>query len=98
MNMFCKVDEEGFPHWNGVDFMRFWFLPNNQRFLTGENYLWAYKAAWLVYNKSRVIKIAQEEKIPAILLAGVAIAEAGVLWQTYCRKKETLKRILGQGK
>lgn len=36
MNMFCKVDEEGFPHWNGVDFMRFWFLPNNRRFLTGK--------------------------------------------------------------
>ena len=77
MNMFCKVDNEGFPHWNGVDFMRFWLLPNNQRFLTGENYLWAYKAAYLHYNKHKIIKIAKEEHIPAILLAGVSAAEVG---------------------
>ncbi|QKJ85527.1 hypothetical protein PMPD1_0552 [Paramixta manurensis] len=77
MNMFCQVDNEGFPHWNGIDFMRFWFLPNNHRFLTGENYLWAYKASFLVYNRSRIIKIAREEKIPPFLLAGVAAAEVG---------------------
>ena len=69
------LDEKNFPHWNGLDFLRYFALPNNQSLLTGENYLWAYKAAFLVYNRELIKQYAHEEKIPVLLLAGVAVAE-----------------------
>ncbi|WP_337587005.1 hypothetical protein [[Erwinia] mediterraneensis] len=75
MNPFCKADREGFLYWNGVDFLHFRAMPDNQKYLTGMNYLWACKSSWLVYNKDRILTIATQEKIPAMLLAGVAVAE-----------------------
>lgn len=27
--LFCKVDEYGFPHWNGFDTFRWYALPTN---------------------------------------------------------------------
>ncbi|MCU5771821.1 hypothetical protein N5923_04035 [Erwiniaceae bacterium BAC15a-03b] len=77
VNPFCKVDELGFPHFTAVDYIRFRFFPDNQRFLTGNNYLWAYKAGFLVYNRDRIMRYAREYNIPVLLLAGVAVAEAG---------------------
>ncbi len=56
---------------------RYRWLPNNPRYLTGKSYLWAYKAAYLQYNKNLIIKYAHQEKIPILLLAGVAVSEAG---------------------
>ncbi|MDC9603621.1 hypothetical protein [Xenorhabdus griffiniae] len=76
-NSYCTVDELGFPKFDALDFMRYKFLPDNPRFVTGESYLWAYKAAYLQYNKDLIIKYAHEAKIPVLLLAGVAVAEAG---------------------
>ncbi|MBC8953990.1 hypothetical protein [Xenorhabdus sp. PB62.4] len=76
-NPYCTVDELGFPKFDAFDFMRYKFLPDNPRFVTGESYLWAYKAAYLQYNTNLIIKYAHEAKIPVLLLAGVAVAEAG---------------------
>lgn len=50
--IFCKVDSYGFPHWNGVDFLRWKTLPTNWRFDTGTAHLWIYKTAWLVYHRN----------------------------------------------
>lgn len=76
-NPFCSVDALGFPHFTLKDVARYKLLPNNHRFVTGNNYLWAYKAGFLVYNKHRIVKYAKEYNIPVMLLAGVAAAEAG---------------------
>ncbi|MDC9597219.1 hypothetical protein [Xenorhabdus anantnagensis] len=76
-NPYCVVDELGFPRFDGVDFLRYKALPNNPRYVTGESYLWAYKAAYLQYNTERIKKYAHEANIPVLLLAGVAVAEAG---------------------
>ena len=76
-NIFCTVDNLGFPHFTAIDLMRYKLLPNNQKYLTGRNYLWAYKAAFLVYHRELIIRKAHDNNIPALLLAGVAVAEVG---------------------
>ncbi|AUQ23698.1 hypothetical protein [Dickeya zeae] len=75
-NQFCDVDELGFPKFNGFDVIR-WQLPDNPRLITGKYYLWAYKTAYVTYNRERIIQYAHEENIPAFLLAGIALAEVG---------------------
>lgn len=77
MNEFCNVDEFGFPHWNGFDFFRWYALPTNWRFMTGNAWLWIYKTAWLVHHRHMIIRYAWEARIPEVLLAGVAISEVG---------------------
>ncbi|CNH81228.1 Uncharacterised protein [Yersinia pekkanenii] len=79
-NQFCDINStSSFPKWNGVDFSLWKLLPNNGRFGTGEPRLWAYKAAYLQYNRDKIIRYSQKERIPVLLLAGVTIAEvAGV--------------------
>lgn len=62
--MFCTINsEEDFHRWNGFDIVRT-NLPENSRFATGKRYLWAYKAAYLQYNKDKIIKYARKEGIP----------------------------------
>lgn len=75
--VFCKVDEYGFPHWNGFDFLLWKTLPTNWKFNTGTAHLWIYKTAWLVHHKSILKQAAKETQIPVLLLAGVAAAEVG---------------------
>ncbi|MEE3651819.1 MULTISPECIES: hypothetical protein [unclassified Brenneria] len=75
-NQFCDVDALGFPKFTGFDFIRY-HLPESSTYVTGKSYLWAYKSAYLAYNKDKIIRYAHEEKIPVLLLAGVAIAEVG---------------------
>ncbi len=74
---FCKIDKTGFPKFTLFDTARYKILPGNPRFVTGDYYLWAYKAAYLTYHRDLIIRIAQEEKIPVLLLAGVAVSEVG---------------------
>ncbi|MDY0971369.1 hypothetical protein [Siccibacter turicensis] len=74
---YCKVDAFGFPAFTGWDTLRYKLLPNSLLFLTGDYYLWAYKAVYLKYNNKAIVNAAREENIPVLLLAGVAIAEAG---------------------
>ncbi len=76
-NIFCTVDNLGFPHFTAIDLIRYKLLPNNQNYLTGRNYLWAYKAAFLVCHRELIIRKAHDNNIPVLLLAGVAVAEAG---------------------
>lgn len=76
-NEFCKIDELGFPKFTGVDFLRYKLLPENIHFITGEHYLWAYKASYLIYHRKLIISVAKEENIPILLLAGVAVSEVG---------------------
>ncbi|WP_036773605.1 hypothetical protein [Photorhabdus australis] len=76
-NPYCTVDELGFPKFTAVDGIRYKLLPNNWKYLTGEAYLWAYKIAYLEYNREKIIHYAHQEKIPVLLLAGVAVAEVG---------------------
>ncbi|WP_311202164.1 hypothetical protein [Erwinia pyrifoliae] len=52
-------------------------LPDNLRFATGDYYLWAYKTAYLIYHRGLINNIAREERVPVILLAGVAVSEVG---------------------
>ncbi|WP_275148921.1 hypothetical protein [Citrobacter koseri] len=74
---FCEIDEYGFPHWNGLDFFRWYALPTNWRFMTGKAYLWYYKTAWLIHHRAMIKQYAYEARIPELLLAGVAVAEVG---------------------
>ena len=75
--VFCKVDEYGFPHWDGLDFLLWKTLPTNWRFSTGTAHLWIYKTAWLVHHRGLLKQAAREAQIPLLLLAGVAAAEVG---------------------
>lgn len=76
-NPYCKVDELGFPKFTLPDFLRYRILSNDPRHVTGTSFLWAYKAAYLRYNKELIIKYAHQERIPVLLLAGVAVSEVG---------------------
>ena len=75
--IFCNVDEYGFPHWNGMDFLRWMILPTDWDFVTGEAYLWLYKTAWLVHHRNLIKQYAHEAQVPVLLLAGVAVSEVG---------------------
>lgn len=75
--LFCRVDEYGFPHWNGFDVFRWYILPTNWEYLTGDAYLWLYKTSWLLHHRALIKKHAKEAQIPEVLLAGVAVAEVG---------------------
>lgn len=75
--IFCKVDEYGFPHWDGIDFLRWMILPTDWDFGTGSAYLWLYKSAWLVHHREMIKQYAYEARIPDLLLAGVAVSEVG---------------------
>ncbi|MDA8479784.1 hypothetical protein NNO04_13855 [Citrobacter sp. Awk 4] len=75
--IFCKVDEFGFPHWDGIDFLRWMVLPTDWDLEIGSAYLWLYKTAWLVHYRSMIKQYAHEAQIPALLLAGVAVSEVG---------------------
>lgn len=75
-NMFCNINaSSSFPKWNMVDVGLWELLPDNATLVTGEYRLWAYKAAYLKYNRNKIIINAYREKIPVLLLAGVAISE-----------------------
>jgi hypothetical protein len=75
--LFCRVDEYGFPHWNGLDLFRWYVLPTNWDYMTGDAYLWLYKTSWIIYYRSAIKQYAREAEIPPLLLAGVAVAEVG---------------------
>lgn len=75
--IFCKVDKLGFPHWDGIDFLRWKVVPTNWDYATGDAYLWLYKTAWLVHHRDLIKLYAREAQIPDFLLAGVAVAEVG---------------------
>ncbi len=75
--LFCRVDEYGFPHWNGFDFFRWYALPTNWTYITGGAYLWLYKTSWLIHHRKMIKQYAKEAQIPVLLLAGVAISEVG---------------------
>lgn len=75
--IFCKVDEYGFPHWDGFDLFRWYFLRTDWDYLTGDAYLWLYKSAWLMYHRDMIKQYAKEANIPSFLLAGVAVSEVG---------------------
>lgn len=75
--IFCKVDEYGFPHWDGIDFLRWMILPTDWDFGIGSAYLWLYKSAWLVHHREMIKQYAHEARIPDLLLAGVAVSEVG---------------------
>ncbi|EGT5207700.1 TPA: hypothetical protein JD203_20095 [Cronobacter sakazakii] len=75
--LFCNIDEYGFPHWNGIDLFRWYAMPTNWHYMTGNAYLWLYKTSWLVYYREAIKKYAKEAEVPEWLLAGVAVAEVG---------------------
>lgn len=75
--LFCRIDEYRFPHWNSFDLLRWYVLPTDWQFITGDAYLWLYKTSWLVYHRDMIKKCAAEAEIPAWLLAGVAVSEVG---------------------
>ncbi|MEI7248974.1 hypothetical protein [Pectobacterium versatile] len=75
-NMFCDINSTStFPKWNFIDAGLWYLLPDDERYVTGNPRLWAYKAAYLQYNKDKIISHAHREKIPVLLLAGVAVSE-----------------------
>ncbi|MEQ9887518.1 hypothetical protein [Pectobacterium zantedeschiae] len=77
-NQFCDVNStSSFPKWNGIDFALWQYFPDDEMLVTGEPRLWAYKAAYLSYNRDKIKKYALSERVPILLLAGVAVAEVG---------------------
>ena len=75
--LFCEVDEYGFPHWDLIDFFRWYILPTNWEYSTGKAYLWLYKTSWLIYHRNMIKQYAREAQVPAFLLAGIAVSEVG---------------------
>ncbi|WP_368543984.1 hypothetical protein [Enterobacter soli] len=75
--IYCKIDEYGFPHWDGFDAFRWYILPTSWEFMTGDAYLWLYKSAWFIYHRDMIRQYAKEAGIPELLLAGVAVSEVG---------------------
>ncbi|EPA9954395.1 hypothetical protein ACQ9QS_000532 [Cronobacter sakazakii] len=72
--LFCNIDEYGFPHWNGIDLFRWYAMPPNWHYMTGNAYLWLYKTSWLVYYREAIKKYAKEAEVPELfLLARVII-------------------------
>ena len=64
-----------YPKFTVIDAVRWKFLPS--KFGGGEEYLWAFKYAWVIHNKHNIIDAARTNHIPAFLLAGVALREVG---------------------
>lgn len=75
--LFCRVNEYGFPHWDGFDAFRWYIIPTSWKYMTGDAYLWIYKSAWFIYHKNMIKQYAKEAQIPVLLLAGVAVSEVG---------------------
>ncbi|MFG1174579.1 hypothetical protein AAFN90_13500 [Erwiniaceae bacterium CAU 1747] len=77
-NRFCQRDKElSFHKWDFYDAARWRFHKSNEHDVTGAYYLWAYKAAFLQYNRERIIRYARQEKVPLLLLAGTVVNEVG---------------------
>lgn len=77
-NRFCQRDKAlSFHKWDFYDVARWKFHKSNEHDVTGAYYLWAYKAAFLQYNRERIIRYARQEKVPLLLLAGTVVNEVG---------------------
>jgi len=78
-NQFCKFNKNLIPKWGWRDIYLWKFHSSNSPFeggeATGTRRLWDYKKAYLIYNKDKIITAAYKEKIPVLLLAGVALNE-----------------------
>ncbi|XHA16187.1 hypothetical protein ACE15K_23050 [Citrobacter farmeri] len=99
--IFCKVDEYGFPHWDGFDAFRWFVLPTDWGFITGDAYLWVYKTAWLIHHRDVIKQYAKEAEIPELLLAGVAVSEVGGMPERFkgvgvLQAKQVIDEIVGE--
>jgi hypothetical protein len=74
-NDFCEPGTTGYPKWTAVDAMSWKLLPEWAG--GGAPRLFAYKDGWVKYNAKAIKEASARHKIPAILLASVAWAEAG---------------------
>jgi hypothetical protein len=72
---FCAPDDANYPKWSTLNGFIWKLLP--ERAGGGFPYLSAYKDAWVLYNRLRIVATAKKYKIPPALLGSVAWAEVG---------------------
>jgi hypothetical protein len=71
----CRTDTPNYPKWTSLDVILWKILP--ERFGGGAPFSTTYKNSWIVFRRRDIFRIANENNIPADLLAGVAFAELG---------------------
>lgn len=76
-NEFCDITRLKFKKWDEVDFLLWYLSTKVAKLQVGWDYLYAYKDAYVVFNKNKIINNANNIGIPAELLGGVAWIEAG---------------------
>jgi len=78
-NQFCTYTPQNFPKWTTWQMISGRATPNWKWLHThgGMQQIWAYKRAWVSYNKLRILYSANLQQIPPDLLGCVAYNEAG---------------------
>lgn len=77
-NRFCRRDKElSFHKWDLLDVFRWKLMPDDSSYVSGHLYLQAYKAAFLQFNRDKIIRYAHQENIPLLLLSGTVVQEVG---------------------
>lgn len=72
---FCEPGTPSYPKWTAWDAIMWKLAPDS--WTGGLARLFSYKDAWVRYNGKLIRQASSDNKIPTILLAGVAWAEAG---------------------
>jgi len=74
-DQFCDPSSPSYPKWSVFDALMWKLAP--ERFGGGRPRLEAFKDAWIVYNKMRIVSEAKGGSIPADMLGCVAYNEVG---------------------
>lgn len=72
----CEKDDNNHAKWTTLNWT-IWKIWPEALGGGGQEYLWRYKDAWVIFNRKHIRQAAAKYSIPATLLAGVAWAEAG---------------------
>jgi hypothetical protein len=78
-NQFCALDQQNYPKWTSWQMISGRVTPNWKWLHEhgGMQQIWAYKKAWVSYNRLRIVSSANLSQIPPELLGCVAFNEAG---------------------
>jgi hypothetical protein len=78
-NQFCTLTPQNYPKWTSWQLIMSRVTPNWKWLHSygGIEQIWAYKRAWISYNRLRILSAANLQQIPPLLLGCVAYNEAG---------------------
>lgn len=75
LERYCSANSVSYPKWTAWDVVKWKLLP--AKVGGGKEHLYAYKDAWILFNRNRIRDAASAAKISAYLLAAVAWEEVG---------------------